>query len=309
MSCTHPVTVWWSAKLSENGNHYLVFNVGASDGRPPLKIGCGQCTNCRISKSSDWAVRLSQESRFHRESCFITLTQDDQHIRPYGSLCRRDAQLFMKRVRNYLRSNFPGVKVRYFLVGEYGEQTNRPHYHLILFGFAFVHDRRRHSKNGEHQLYTSESLTNIWGRGFCSLGSVTPDSCGYVAQYSFKKVNGKRALEHYFVKVDESTGEMIYREKEFASMSTHPGIGYLHYENYGKQMFMRDSVIVKGREAPVPKYYDRCLKRDDPLRHKAIKEDRANEAWFHRDEQTPERLQAKDEVTKAKRKEYLKRSL
>lgn len=309
MSCTHPVTVWWSANLSDNGNHYIVFEKSKSDGRPPFKIGCQQCTNCRISKSSDWSIRLTQESRFHPESCFGTLTYNDQHLPEHHTLVKRDGQLFMKRVRNYLRKNFPGVKVRYFLVGEYGEKDARPHYHFILFGFAFAHDRRPHSKKGQHQLYVSKSLSDLWGKGFCSIGSVTPESCGYVAQYSFKKINGKRALEHYFVKVDESTGEMIYREKEFASMSTHPGIGYLHYDHYANQMFLRDSVIVKGREAPVPKYYDRCLKRDDPVRHKAIKDARANEAWHHRDEQTPERLEAKEAVTNAKRKAFSKREL
>jgi hypothetical protein len=308
MSCTHPVKVWWSRKLNDHGNHFIVFTASESDGRPPFKVGCQQCTNCRISKGSDWAIRLSQEAKFHIESSFITLTYDDLHLPEHHTLVKRDGQLFMKRLRRYLAKRSPGLKVRYFLVGEYGENTHRPHYHLILFGFAFTHDRRPHSKKGGHQLYTSKSLDEIWGNGFCSLGSVTPDSCGYVAQYSFKKINGKRADEHYR-RVDLVTGETYLLQKEFASMSTHPGIGYRHYDNYANQMFIRDSVIVKGREAPVPKYYDRCLKRDDPGRHKAIKESRANEAWHHRDEQTPERLAVKEEITNAKRKEHLNRKL
>lgn len=311
MACFHPVTVWWSAKLNDNARRTLVFSAGASDGRPPFKISCGQCAGCRISRSSDWTSRLVQESRFHSESAFLTLTQDDLHLPSDGTLVKRDLQLFMKRVRRYVDKMFPGRKVRFFGVGEYGENgTLRPHYHLILFGFAFLEDRKPHSKNrfGD-QLYTSATLSELWGRGFCEIGSVSARSCGYVAQYSFKKINGKRALDHYFVRVDEATGEMIYRQKEFALMSTRPGIGYQHYKNYGDQMFVRGSVIDRGRELPIPKYYDRKLLQDDPERLKAIKDQRANEALKRKSEQTPERLAVREEVALAKRRENTKREL
>ncbi|MDX8558692.1 hypothetical protein OZ663_18615, partial [Elizabethkingia sp. HX CGY] len=44
------------------------------------------------------------------------------------SLDYRDFQLFMKRARKLQEK-----KISYFLVGEYGSQTFRPHYHAIVF--------------------------------------------------------------------------------------------------------------------------------------------------------------------------------
>lgn len=310
MSCTHPVTVWWSAKINDNCNHVIVFDKSKSDGRPSFKIPCGQCTGCRIARGSDWTTRLVHESKFHLISSFVTLTYDDPHLPADRTLVKRDMQLFMKRVRKHYANLYPGIKIRFFGAGEYGEQTLRPHYHLIIFGVAFLEDRRPHSKNryGD-QLYISETLTRLWGKGFCDIGGVSPRSCGYVAQYAFKKVNGKQSLDHYFVRVDEATGEVIYRQKEFALMSTHPGIGYQHYSNYRLGMYKRGSVIDRGRELPIPKFYDRKLKQDDPVLMKRIKDERADEALKNKAEQTPERLAVKDEILLAKRKEYLKRSL
>ena len=50
---------------------------------------------------------------------------------------RKDVmQRFMKRLRMKI-----GVPVRYLLCGEYGEKRGRPHFHILLFGYAFP-DRR-----------------------------------------------------------------------------------------------------------------------------------------------------------------------
>lgn len=299
------MTVWWSKKLNDNGNQTIVFNAALSDDQPPFKIPCGQCTGCRIAKGSDWTTRLVHESKFYIESCFPTLTYNNECLPENGTLVKRDIQLFMKR----LRREFPGVRIRYFAAGEYGDKTFRPHYHIILFGVAFLGDRRPHSKN-EHgdQVYTSATLDRLWGKGQCLIGSVSPRSCGYVAQYAFKKVNGKKSDEHYR-RINPETGETWVLQKEFALMSTHPGIGFEHYKIYGKQMYLRGSVIDRGRELPIPKYYDRRLKKDDVLRFESIKTGRFEDALKRADEQTPERLAVKEELLLAKRREYVKKVL
>lgn len=305
MSCTSPRTVWWSKKLNDNGNKTIVFNDAFSDGEPPFKIPCGQCTDCRIRKGSDWTSRLVHESKFHLVSSFLTMTYDDAHLPEHETLVPRDMQLFVKRVRKH----YPGVKLRYFGVGEYGEKTHRPHYHMILFGAAFLEDRRPHSKNSAgDQLYTSATLEKLWGKGHCLIGNVSPQSCGYVAQYAFKKINGKLGEEHYR-RVDPRTGETWVLQKEFANMSTHPGIGYEHYARYANQMFQRGSIIENGKEKAIPKYYDRKLMQDDPLRMESIKTGRFEDAQLRKSEQTPERLAVREEILKARRKEHRKDTL
>lgn len=305
MPCTSPVTAWRSKELNANGNRPLVFAEHKGVEGSQLKIPCHQCTGCRIDHGSGWAVRLMHEAKFHFCCSFLTLTHDQEHLPEHGSLVKRDIQLFYKR----LRKEYPGLKIRHFTVGEYGEKTQRAHYHAIVFGVAFLEDRKPHSKNrfGD-QLYTSATLDRIWGKGSCQIGTVTSTSCAYVAGYAFKKINGKRADEHYR-RVDPRTGETWLLQKEFALMSTRPGIGYKHYENYRDQMYSRGSVIVKGRQVPIPKYYDRLLKRDDPLRLDSIKTGRFEDSLKHVADQTPERLAVREEILLAKRKEYVSKDL
>lgn len=47
-------------------------------------------------------------------------------------LRKKDVQLFLKRIRYHIAKEFD-QSIRYFCVGEYGSQTFRPHYHLLLF--------------------------------------------------------------------------------------------------------------------------------------------------------------------------------
>ena len=83
------------------------------------------------------------ELQYHDSAYFVTLTYDDFHIpKAYYpdpetgevhtsyTLCKRDFQLWMKR----LRKKFSDDKIRFFACGEYGGQTKRPHYHAIVFG-------------------------------------------------------------------------------------------------------------------------------------------------------------------------------
>lgn len=306
MSCTSPITVWYGRELSSQGNRRVVFEAGlAEDGAVPFKIPCHQCMGCRIDRNSDWSLRLMQENKFHACSCFLTITYAPEFLPEHGTLVKRDVQLFMKR----LRKHYPNAQIRYYLCGEYGDKNGRPHYHAIVFGVDFSEDRRPHSKNAwGDQLYSSATLDKLWGKGNCQIGKVEPSSCRYVAGYIFKKVNGKRAEEHYR-RVDPVTGETWTLLPEFSLMSSRPGLGYRHYAAYGNQMYLRGSCIVNGVQVPIPKYYDRKLGQDDPLRLESIKTGRFEDAQKRKAENTPERLAVKAEIMQAKRDLYSQRDL
>jgi len=224
----------------------LVFNRNAVG--KALSLPCGRCIGCRLERSRQWAVRLVHENKMHESSCFLTLTYDEDHLPGDGSISVSACQDFMKR----LRSRIAPIKVRFFLCGEYGEKLGRPHYHLILFGYDFPDKVKLEEKDGKI-LYSSEMLDDIWGNGGCRIGEVTFDSAAYVANYATKKITGAKAQEHY-----------QGRKPEFLLMSRRPGIGRGFIERFMSDVYPSDEVIVKGREARPPRYYDQVLESRNP---------------------------------------------
>lgn len=160
-------------------------------------FGCGQCLPCRLNRRRLWTHRLMLESLLHGDNCFVTLTYDDDHLPADGSLDYDELRNFIKR----LRENLAPVKIRYYAVGEYGDISWRPHYHLAVFGIG-------------------ESLTSVieksWGKGFCYVGDLTLSSAQYIAGYVTKKLNGRD---------DRSLDILDGRRPEKAFMSRKPGIG------------------------------------------------------------------------------------
>ena len=145
-----------------------------------FEIPCGYCDGCRIDRSREWANRCMLELQYHDSAYFITLTYNDDHV-PVSyyadpetgeaqeslTLCKRDWQLFMKR----LRKAFPDDQIRFYACGEYGSQTFRPHYHAIVFGLH-LHDLVpvQDVQRGElgYQYFSSESLQRCWSVVECS---------------------------------------------------------------------------------------------------------------------------------------------
>lgn len=233
----------------------------------------------------------------------MTVTYKEACVPFHGQLVPLDIVKYIRVLRKHY-----GRKLRYYLVGEYGDKNGRPHYHIILFGMNFSEDRRKHSESHGHVLYTSATAERLWGKGFVLIGDVTPESCAYVARYCLKKFNGEMAKEKY-ARVDKQTGEFYMLHPEFSRMSNRPGIGRDFYDQYKDgNMFVRDSVIVKGKERSIPKYYDKCLDADDPVRLEQVKARRVARAKKRAADNTPERLAVRYEVFMARMRE-LKRDL
>lgn len=191
------------------------------------------------------------------------------------------------------------------MCGEYGGNTNRPHYHAIIFGLDFA-DKKRHSKGKRGDtLYSSEKLNDLWGLGYCWIGNVTFESAGYVARYCLKKINGEFKDAHYQY-IDPTTGEIHAIKQEFMACSN--GIGLRHFTEFNEQMYLRDSVTVKGKEAPIPRYYDKKFGETNPDLLLQIKEARKRRAKTRAVDNTPERLAVRKEVKEAQA-QFLKREL
>ena len=269
-------------KLKFLGND--VFASTLYPGKEAIQLPCGQCIGCRIDRSRQWANRCMLELQYHDSAFFVTLTYDDLHVpKSYYpdpatgeahtslTLCKRDFQLWMKR----LRKKFSDDKIRFFACGEYGGQTKRPHYHAIIFGLH-LDDLVKYKtvKEGDsyYTYYNSDSLQDTWPNGFVVVGQVTWESCAYVARYVTKKLSGEQA-EFY---------KKFNLVPEFSDMSRRPGIARQFYDEHGKDIYNNAYINVStpkgGRKFKPPRYFDRLFDEDFPGALDELKEHRKRTA-------------------------------
>lgn len=166
-------------------------------------VRCGSCISCRVLRRSQITGRMIMESKLHKSCTFITLTYAEE---PKGGvLIKKDLTDFLKR----LRYRSP-QKLRYFATGEYGKQSNRPHYHLILFG---------------HSLHQDQLVHEAWNKpkekGFVHVAEAKPDAMHYVAKYCLKD-------DRDDFPIDPDTGQEV---EEFHTWSRKPGIGFRFIKN------------------------------------------------------------------------------
>lgn len=168
---------------------------------------CGNCEPCRLYRQRVWSSRLMLEAQNYADNTFATLTYSDQNLPSDGSLHPRDTQLWLKRLRKH-------SKLRYFIVGEYGDETQRPHYHAALFGFpSCFYGQSRYSRRTLDCCYSCDLVRDTWGLGNIYLGTLEPSSAKYICGYTVKKMTHRE------------DPRLKGREPEFARMSLRPGIG------------------------------------------------------------------------------------
>ena len=297
MTCYRPMTAFTPLSKLDGGR--LVFNPKkALNPHHPLKLPCGNCIGCRRDRSGDWAMRCLHEAQMHPQNCFITLTYDDEHLPEDYSVHIRTFQLFMKK----LRKHYQPAKIRFYGCGEYGPINLRPHYHSILFNHDFS-DKQLFKKTPQgNNLYTSKSLDQIWGYGFTTIGDVTYQSAGYVAQYVMKKINGDRALHHY-LRTHPVTNQVVKVDPEFQLQSV--GLGSTWFDKFKDDAFPSDFLVVDGKQLRVPQYYTKKLSEEAA---KPIKRSRKKSSLTRRADSTPERLRIREAV-KTNSLKQLKRTL
>jgi len=173
--------------------------------------GCGQCLPCRLNRRRIWTHRIMLEAAQYADNCFVTLTYDNERMPANGSVEPVECQLWLKR----LRDRISPLKVRYFLVGEYGDQTQRPHYHAALFGFPNCsYGQTRRFRNSDRPCCgVCEIVRTTWGKGHIGLGTLEPESAAYIAGYVTKKMTSP------------DDPRLHGRHPEFARMSLRPGLG------------------------------------------------------------------------------------
>lgn len=203
----------------------------------------------------------------HLNNCFVTLTYMDEQLPKDGGLCKTHLQKFFDRLRKRKGS------FRYYACGEYGDNTSRAHYHACLFGIDFD-DKLHFRRIGEHNLYISQELNDIWGHGNTSIGSLTFETAAYTARYVMKKTLGKGSQR--YCNMDHETGELLPLEQPFSVMSLKPAIGLRWLQKYHGDIYNadKDFVILKNKKMPAPKYYDKIYDTIDSDRLESLKSKR-----------------------------------
>ena len=236
-----------------------------------IEIPCGQCVECRLNRSRQWADRCMLEAQYHKSNYFVTLTYDNAHIPKNeiidsltgeiaynATLVKKDLSAFMKRLRRAYEYAGHDNNLRFYGCGEYGSTTLRPHFHVIIFGLE-LDDLQLYKVNfNGDRLYTSDFLNKVWKNGFVVVGDVTWQSAAYTARYIMKKHLGK----------DSCFYEDYNIEPEFTLMSRRPGIARDYYDDNKVKLFHDDFVSVPTHQGAKriypPRYFEKLFESDFP---------------------------------------------
>lgn len=215
-----------------------------------FEIPCGRCLQCRLAYARNWSNRLLLESKYYADNWFLTLTySDDDPNLCYNShgelqLNFKDHQDFMKRLRAYYDDR--GVhNVRFYLAGEYGDTTVRPHYHMIALNMP-INDLRFYARSELGDFYyNSDTLNRLWKHGHVVIGEVTASSASYTARYVQKKA--KQYINY----------EELDLVPEGVRMSRRPGIAADYLADNLLKVYEDDHIYLpKGKIGGVPRYFD-----------------------------------------------------
>lgn len=210
----------------------------------------------------------------------------------------------MKRLRSNV-SRSTGQKLKFYHCGEYGaeENTQRPHYHAVVFGYCPV-DLQLFKMSNDIPVYSSRELDAIWGLGYTTVGEVTWESCAYVARYTMKKINGPLAEKHDpetglrpYDRIHAYTGEIVQVLPEYSTQSNGLGKGFL--ERYQSDIYPQDKVIVNGHPQRPPRYYDLKYEQSEPEIMESIRAERQKTFEAFAGDNTRRRLAQREQVKEA----------
>lgn len=175
---------------------------------------CGRCEPCLLKRKRVWTHRILLESHLSCDNAFVTLTYAEDNLPAGASLVKKDYQDWLKR----LRFVWAPQRVRYFVVGEYGDEGGRPHYHAALFGFPSCrHGNTKRTLAGrpdpENCCSICRTLHSTWQHGLIDTGELNIKSARYISGYVTKKMTHRH---HPWLNG---------RDPEFANMSLKPGLG------------------------------------------------------------------------------------
>lgn len=217
--------------------------------RDRVIVPCSKCYHCISNKRADWVLRLTEEWKGNISAFFVTLTYNDYFL-PYkengnATLKQIDLVNFIKRLRYYIdqderseRKIYQGKKLKYFGVGEYGPQTIRPHYHLLMFNLpSYAIGEMLFKAWQDKAVQTGQKGT----MGFVTVDPMTSARVNYCTGYIALRPNP------------------IYDElgidKPFSIMSKSIGKNYIERAGWWNKENQYDYAILNGYKVRLSRYY------------------------------------------------------
>lgn len=219
MACDDPYVVVLKDPFVRRSSGKKIAISHQGDFISSASVPCGKCGACRKNKVDEWSFRLRQEKKVSDSSFFVTLTYAPEHVprsdNNFKTLDRNDLTKYFKRLRKWMKDD--GVDMpplKFYAVGEYGDNFERPHYHLIVLNATVDHIIE--SWCVAKRSLSRSDIRSLGGLplGFVHVGAVTTDSIAYCVKYLDK---GRKVPRH--ARDD--------RVKEFSRMSHGLGQSYL----------------------------------------------------------------------------------
>jgi hypothetical protein len=299
MPCFNPIH---SVRAADGSVVFRCLNPRPGETR--VEVGCGRCIGCLEARAQDLATRIEHELQMHPpgDCWFVTPTYDEDHLPPGGGLVRRHSQDLLRAARKRFG------RFRFFGCGEYGTESGRAHYHLILFGCHIPDAVYRYRGGGDkYDIFESSRLRECWPYGQLLLSRVEGGSvAAYVSGYVVKG----RVLQHDGGKRVWLKGQSV--TAPFLMYSTHPGIGASWLDRFGATDVWahRDLRGPGGVHKRIPAYYRKRLKLADEAAAAAVSATLLERAKSREAEQiargnwenSPERLRVREQCAVARRR-------
>lgn len=191
------------------------------------------------------------EAAQHAENAFVTLTYSENELvtasgrsvssgeNGFASLQPDHLQNFFKRFRKAIEP----LRIRYYAVGEYGDETWRPHYHAALFSYPTCRRGRTLRLPGSGRPRWDKCCVQCslvgrsWTHGDVDLGTLETSSAQYLAGYVTKKMTHAEDFR------------LDGRLPEFSRMSLRPGIGHGAMHDVASQLMKFN---LENTQADVP---------------------------------------------------------
>lgn len=172
-------------------------------GRLITNVPCKMCIECRNMRREEFTERLLHEWQTAGYiGSFITLTYRDEQLPillpensavvghwfksvppAYGStLSRKEISQFADKMQKRLKRQF-GKSGKYVLVGEYGDDGHRPHYHGIYIGLP----------SSERKM-----LYECWNKGKVDIQAISHAAVRYTLKYIDKQIFGVNDLYYNY---------------------------------------------------------------------------------------------------------------
>lgn len=167
---------------------------GGDNQRYFINVPCGKCIECSDAKRNDLFVRASFEYKSMLKAggiaYFVTLTYSPKCLPTFNHrpcFNREDVTNFLRRLRARhfkfcKRFNHAYHGIRYFVTSEYGHETHRPHYHMVIFCYHPI-----------NEYLIPYLVRSTWHYGIVNVQSLQSNiGIHYVSKYAGKDINNQQ---------------------------------------------------------------------------------------------------------------------